>query len=102
MGAPPNLERTSRVCWPIGFKQASAMFQFLKVGLATCQLTAPKAQRKDGFAKLIRQSDWDKLKGKKLSEDILPAERLSSAASTAVESGLGLDRGALHLRKFQI
>lgn len=85
------------------FKQASTTFPFLRVGLATCQLTAPKSQCKDGFAKLIHRSDWEKLKGKKLSDDILAAERLMSAAWTAVEaSGLGLEKVAVPFGKFQI
>lgn len=85
------------------FKNASTTFPFLRVGLATCQVTCPKAACKDGFAKLILRSDWEKLKGKKVQADVLTAEQLMAAAWEAgVKSTVPLEKWALAFGQFQI
>lgn len=49
------------------WKQGSTTFPMLRVALACCQVTSPRASQKDGFAKLITKSVFDKLKGKTTS-----------------------------------
>ena len=85
------------------WKQGSTTFPMLRVALACCQVTSPKASQKDGFAKLITKSDFDKLKGKKLLDNILASEALMLAAWDSIQkSGMGLERVALPFGKFQV
>ena len=85
------------------WKQGSTTFPMLRVALACCQVTSPKSSQKDGFAKLIAKSDFDKLKGKKLLPNLLKAESLMLAAWEAIQkSTLPLERIALPFGKLQV
>ena len=85
------------------WKQGNTTFPMLRVALACCQVTSPKASQKDGFAKLITKSDFDKLKGKKTMQKLLVAEALMLAAWESIQkSGLPLEKMALPFGKFQV
>eukprot|EP00435_Cladocopium_sp_Y103_P030919 s1586_g7.t1 len=85
------------------WKQDNTTFPMLRVALACCQVTSPKSSQKDGFAKLIVKSDFDKLKGKKLLPNLLKAEALMLAAWEAIQkSGLPVERIALPFGKLQV
>ena len=85
------------------WKQGSTTFPMLRVALACCQVTSPKGSQKDGFAKLITKSDFDKLKTKKLLNNILASEALMLAAWDSIQkSGMELERVALPFGKFQV
>lgn len=85
------------------WKEPTTTFPFLRIALACCQLTCPKSAQKDGFSRLITRADWDKLKGKKLHDDSLKAEKLMHAGWSMVEkSSLAMEKVALAFGKFQI
>eukprot|EP00435_Cladocopium_sp_Y103_P009961 s1829_g2.t1 len=85
------------------WKQDNTTFPMLRVALACCQVTSPKSSQKDGFAKLILKSDFDKLKGKKLLPNLLKAEALMLTAWEAIQkSGLPVERIALPFGKLQV
>ena len=85
------------------WKLSGTTLPFLRVALCAVQITAPQAQVRNSISRMISKADIDKLKTKKISDDVQTAEALMASAWEATETtGVPLEQFALACGKMQI
>ena len=85
------------------FKQSTTKCPFIRCSLCCTQMTASRQHIKDGVAKLVVKSDFDKLKSKGQVSELLQAEKLLSEGWVLAENhALPLDKLALPYGRFMI
>ena len=62
------------------WKLSGTTLPFLRVALCAVQITAPQAQVRNSISRMISKADIDKLKTKKISDDVQTAEALMASA----------------------
>ena len=85
------------------FKNTSTTFPFVRSALCTAQMTASRGLVKDGVARLIVKSDFDRLKSKANMEKTEKAEKcLQDAWEVCKNHGLEVDQLALPFGRLMI
>ncbi|CAE7516965.1 unnamed protein product, partial [Symbiodinium microadriaticum] len=84
------------------FKIPSTRCPMIRIALALTQITAPSSAVVDGFSRLLTKGDIDRLKTKKMEDDVSKAEALMQTAWQVVEASSELQHLQMAFCRYQV